>query len=185
MKIELTDTVIRLQMLEAADAPVHLAGDDALAQRYLSGGLSTLDTVSAWIERCRLSWERGGPVRCLAIRTAARDVLVGYIEANLDHPAYRPGVANISYGLYPRARGHGYATRAVRLILDDLRRRTAARAAVIQVEPANHASLHVALRAGFRHLGERLTTDGKRLVVFALPLGPATGDLRLEDVRRE
>ncbi len=179
---ELTDGVVTLRPMTAADAEPHLAGEDEAAVRFLACGRSTLATVTAWIERNRLSWATGGPVRCFGIREGATGRLVGMVEANLAAPGFRAGVANISYGLYPAARGRGYATRAVRLMVDHLAAATAATVAVIQVHPENRASLAVPGRAGFRRLGERETPDDKCLLVFGRPLSPDSPLLILADV---
>lgn len=164
------------------DAAFHLAGEDEPTVRYLSGGRSTLATVTAWIELNRRSWESGGPVRCFGICEAITDQLVGMVEANLAAPGFRAGVANISYGIYPAARGKGYATRAVLLVADYLAEKTDAGVAVIQVHIENEASAAVPVRAGFRRLGERVTSAGERMLTFALLLRPAADQLTISSV---
>jgi len=182
--VQLTDGVILLRPMTPADAATHLAGEDEPTARFLSGGRSTIETVTAWIERCRLSWETNGPVRAFGIREKATGDLVGMVEANLAAADYRDSVTNISYGLYPAARGRGYATRAVRLVVRYLVEKTAANIAVIQTHPENSASARVALRAAFRPLGDRIASDGDRMVVFAVGLRPEVGELALTDVCR-
>ncbi len=182
--VDFTDSIVTLRPMTPADAEAHLAGEDEPTVRYLSGGRSTVATVSAWIERNRVSWEFGGPVRCFGIREAATGRLIGMVEAHLAAPGFRAGVANISYGLYPEARGKGYATRAVRLMVSHLAEETDAGVAAIQVHPENVASAAVPARAGFRRLGERVTPDGERMLTFGLSLRPTADELTLSDVRR-
>lgn len=180
---ELTDGVIILRLMTLTDAEVHLANEDEVTVRFLSGGRSTIETVSAWIERNRLSWESGGPERCFGIREAATGELVGMVEANLAAPGYHPGVvANISYGVYPASRRRGYAARAVGLMVRYLAEKTTADVAVIQYDPPNHASARVVQKAGFKHLGERTGADGTRMIVYGLRLRPGKSSLVISDV---
>jgi RimJ/RimL family protein N-acetyltransferase len=64
----------------------------------------------------------------------------------------RQGVANIGYSLGPRWRGHGYATRAVRLLTDWALGEGVARL-VAGTDPANVKSQQVLVRAGFTREG--------------------------------
>ena len=73
--------------------------------------------------------------------------------------------ANVAYGLYPAARGRGYASRAVSLIADFLGSR-GARRAVIRVDPDNRRSMQVPVRCGFGKSGTLQTAAGTTLVVF-------------------
>jgi RimJ/RimL family protein N-acetyltransferase len=178
---ELTDGVVTLRPMTPADAERHLAGEDEPTARFLSGGHSTMETVLAWIERCRVSRESSGPVRAFGICLAATGTLVGMVEANMAAPGFRQGVANISYGLYPDARGNGYATRAVDLVTRYLTENTGAQMAAIQVHPENLPSARLPGRLGFRFLGNRVTTESDRMMTYAKSLR-RVDDLRLSDV---
>src|SRR5919201_1339867 len=117
--LELTDGTILLRPFRPEDAATHLTGEDAEQVRWLSGGRGTLVRVLAWIEANQRQWQAGGPVFNFAIVNAATSTLLGMVEANTDYrriAGLRQGDANISYGLYPGARGHGYASRAVALV---------------------------------------------------------------------
>jgi RimJ/RimL family protein N-acetyltransferase len=166
----LRDEMICLQPMTLADAATHLAGEDELSVRFLSGGRSSIETVSAWILRNEEAWERAGPVRCFGIREIATSALIGMVEANLALPGVRDGVANVSYSLYPAARGKGFATRAVKLMVGYLRDGTNADVAMIQARPENDLSAAVARRSGFRFVGERISGDGDRMQTFILHL---------------
>jgi RimJ/RimL family protein N-acetyltransferase len=179
---ELTDGVIILRMMTLSDAEMHLANEDDVTARYF-GGRSTIETSRAAIEEARLSWVSGGTWLNLGIWEAATGELVGYVDANLACPGYRPGVAaNITYNVRPAVRGRGYAPRAVRLMLKHLAEKTTAKAAVIQFNPENCASARVAQKAGFKHLGERIHEDGNRMMVYGLQLRPGGSDLAISDV---
>ncbi|MFJ6644552.1 GNAT family N-acetyltransferase [Streptomyces sp. NPDC091290] len=91
-----------------------------------------------------------------------------------DRPALRGG------GPHPRAGqrrlrplpglGRGLATRAVRLVCG-YAAAAGARAAVIQVEPGNAASVAVARRAGFAPGGQRFADDGTLFDRYVRELG--------------
>ena len=117
--LELTDGTILLRPFRPEDAATHLTGEDAEQVRWLSGGRGTLVRVLAWIEANQRHWQAGGPVFNFAIVNASTGTLLGMVEATTDYrriAGLRQGDANISYGLYPGARGHGYASRAVALV---------------------------------------------------------------------
>lgn len=63
------------------------------------------------------------PVPCVWVD----DQLVGWVDYDLDadHDWLGPGEVNVGYYLFPAARGKGYASRAVELLLvEDLKRDT-------------------------------------------------------------
>jgi len=105
------------------------------------------------------------------------------IEANSSAPGYKAGVvANISYGVRSLVRGKGYVPRAVNLISKYLAGETNTVVAVIQFDPENHPSGRVAQKSGFKHLGERTGSDGKRMIVYGLRLKPNEKELTISDV---
>jgi RimJ/RimL family protein N-acetyltransferase len=166
--LELTDKVILLRPFELKDAEEHLAGEDEAQKRWLSGGKSTLETVSNWIRRNQESWEKGGPIFSFAIVDAKTHALVGMVEANTDHESVegiQKGEANVSYGLYPFARRKVYASRAVNLMLGFLLRR-GLHAAIILVDSGNEDSLKVPLRCGFKELDVMQTSKKRTFVIF-------------------
>lgn len=174
----LGDGVVRLRPFLADDADVHLAGEGEDTVRFLSGGTSTLAGTQAWIATHRAGWETGGPALVLAVEEIASGHLAGVVEARFDvAPADGAaiGAANLSYGLYPAARGRGLATRSIRLLLGELARRGVAEA-VIRVDPANPASLRLARRLGFHEVEPVTTTSGERLQVFRTVIEPVDTD---------
>ena len=178
---ELTDCVVTLRPMTSADAEIHLAGEDEQTVRFLSGGRSTMETVLAWIECNRASHEASGPVRAFGICLTTTGALVGMVEANMAISFFSPGVANVTYGLYPDARGHGYATRAVYLAMRYLVDDTDTDVAAIQVHPENVASSRIPERLGFRFLGNRKASESDQMRTYAKSLRrPA--ELRLSDV---
>ena len=61
---------------------------------------------------------------------------------------------NVGYSLFAAARGKGYASRAVELLLDHLARDTEHSVATLLIHPENARSLAVARRLGFEQRGE-------------------------------
>jgi len=175
---ELSDGTIRLRPFRRADAERHLAGEDDEQVRWLSGGRGTLRGVRDWIDANQRSWRAGGPVFTFAIVHAESGALLGMVEANPDYrriAGLHEGEPNISYGLYPDARGHGYASRAVTLVMDflqvmDFLPSRGIRRAVIRVDPRNTASVNVARRLGYLCSGEIPDSPGHSLQMYIRPL---------------
>lgn len=157
--MELTDGTIILRPFRLEDAEAHLAGEDKEQIKWLSGGEGTLDGVRAWIKRNQINWQNNGPIFNFAIWEKATCRLVGMVEVNTDYQSIEgisKGDANISYGLYPNARGKGYASRAVKLVTDFLKTKRIKRS-VIRVNPKNEASIEVPRKLGYEKIS-RITT---------------------------
>ena len=86
----------------------------------------------------------------------AGDELVGWVDYDRDddHDWLEPGEVNVGYCLFPAARGKGYASRAVELLLGHLRRDTEHTVATLLIHPENTRSLALARRLGFEQSGE-------------------------------
>jgi RimJ/RimL family protein N-acetyltransferase len=112
----LTDGIVTLRPLTLSDVADHLAGeDDEHAQRFgWFPKRSTEETVRAAILRWRNEWQTAGATRTFGAEEAASGDLVGGCELRL-RGADR---ADISYWTFHGRRGHGFATRAVRLLCD-------------------------------------------------------------------
>jgi RimJ/RimL family protein N-acetyltransferase len=167
MEIELSDGAITLCPFRLDFAEEHLAGDDEENIKWLSGGISSIDTVRQWILRNEESWKNDGPVFNFAIFDSIENKLVGMVEANSDPTidGLSEGKVNISYNVYPSARGKGYATRAV-LLLTGFLKEKGFNAALIRVHPDNRNSLGVPKRAGFVRTGLITTEQGEQLIAF-------------------
>ncbi|MCR6688764.1 GNAT family N-acetyltransferase [Cellulomonas sp.] len=159
--VELGDDVLTLRCLRPDDAPALLAGEDEDQVRWLNGGhRSEPARTREWIEQNREQWRTGGARRHLGVLHVATGRLIGTVEAHLAMPGAPTGAVNISYAVFPAARGHGYAACAVRLVCAWLAVATAADTALIRVDAANTPSVRVARDAGFRATG----TDREGLV---------------------
>jgi RimJ/RimL family protein N-acetyltransferase len=82
--------------------------------------------------------------------------LLGWVDYDLDddHDWLRPGEVNVGYFLFPAARGKGYASRAVELLLEHLKQDTEHTVATLLIHPDNLRSLALARRLGFVQHGE-------------------------------
>lgn len=73
------------------------------------------------------------------------------------------GMVEIGYSLVPGARGRGFATEAVRAMVDWAFQQPTVQRVTAETESTNHASMRVLERAGFQPIGER---DGLVLWVY-------------------
>lgn|GEM_PF-4871203 len=80
------------------------------------------------------------------ICSAATNSALGWVRADLD---FDDGNARLGYGLAPRYWGHGYATGAVRAMVDSLFDRGDIFKVWARVDPRNERSMKVLPRAGF------------------------------------
>ena len=158
---------IELRHFRPDDAATHLKGEDKAISMWLSGGVSTMDSVTRWIQSNDDNWANGGPRFAFAIQTPEEE-LVGMIEINVDYSHFaglQPGDANVSYGLYPQCRGRGLATAAL-LQIRDIMFTKGVKRAVVRSEPENINSVRLAERAGYSHTGVVTNGVGTEYLVF-------------------
>jgi RimJ/RimL family protein N-acetyltransferase len=104
--------------------------------------------------------------------------LVGWVDHD-SHDAHEwllPGQCNVGYHVFERHRGHGLATRAVRLLLELLRADEDIREAAFLVDAENEPSLRVARAVGATERERFANDDGRPqvLLVVAVEGEPAT-----------
>lgn len=85
--------------------------------------------------------------------------MVGWVDYDHDRSWLEPGEVNVGYNVFAPFRGNGYATRAVRLLMQHLATDTEWRVATLLIHPENDRSLALARRAGFEPCGD---IDGER-----------------------
>ena len=127
-----TDAIVTLEPPRPGDAERLVAGRDEEFFRWLGPGSQT-----------------PAPVACIRVA----EELVGWVDYDLEHGWLRPGEVNVGYYLFPAARGKGYASRAVELLLQHLRGNTEHTAATLVIDPENVRSLALARRLGFEEKG--------------------------------
>ena len=127
-----TDGVVSIRPPQPGDAAVLIAGRDAAFERWLGPG-SPEPTPLACIER--------------------EGEVVGWIDVDTDCDWLDDGEVNIGYHLFSSAGGHGYATRAVMLLLHHLSTGTKHHTATVLIDPSNERSLALVARCGFEQRG--------------------------------
>jgi len=128
-----TDDVVTLRPPRPGDAELLVAGRDDEFFRWLGPGA-----------------ESPSPVACVWVD----DELVGWVDYDVERDWLKPGEVNVGYYLFPAARGKGYASRAVELLLVHLDRETEHTTATLLIHPENAPSLRLARRLGFEARGE-------------------------------
>jgi RimJ/RimL family protein N-acetyltransferase len=129
----LSDGVVTLRPLRPGDAQLLVAGRDEEFFKWLGPGA-----------------ESPSPVACIWVAGE----LVGWVDYDLEHDWLGPGAVNVGYYLFPGARGKGYASRAVELLLLHLSRNTEHTVATLAIQPENARSIRLAHRLGFVQKGE-------------------------------
>ena len=158
----LCDGVVVLNAFELSDVERHLAGDDFENRKWLNDHYaSSVETVTLSICNWREDWRIGAKRRGWAIREPESNALMGGCEIRL---AYE-GIGQLSYWIFPEYRGHGYAARAMRLVVEYAFEHFGIERAEVDIEVDNHASRGVARQAGFVEEGvlrKRFVRDGQR-----------------------
>jgi RimJ/RimL family protein N-acetyltransferase/ADP-ribose pyrophosphatase YjhB (NUDIX family) len=167
---ELTDGVVTLRPWRDEDIEPAIAGHDAEIARWFGSpvGRPSYDEHKHAVD----DWRRGydeGRSRVNFVVEHDRDV-VGSVEVR----DLGNRVGSLSWTLYAGHRGHGYATRAVRLLTDYAIDGLGMRRVEAEVDADNERSLRVATRAGLLREGVKRVepgmhdrTDGTRVVVLA------------------
>lgn len=153
---ELTDETITIKpYIDLSLAKIQLTNEDADIVKFLIEKKSTLKSVVNWIKKNQDYWKNKGPSFAFAIFDKSNS-LVGMVEANTDHnkiEELQEGDANISYEIFPFARGKGYSSRAVKLIMKFLKS-IGVRRAILRISPENKYSLLIPKKCGFAKIGE-------------------------------
>jgi RimJ/RimL family protein N-acetyltransferase len=144
----LTGGGLVLRVLRSDDAVGWKAGEDEEQRRWFAmPGPAPIANVVAAVERWRANWRDDGPVRHWGIWIGGR--LSGGVEIRVRDDQK----ANVSYIVFPEARGRGVGALAVGLAADWAFRNLEVRAIVAVINPENAASVAVARSAGFEEDG--------------------------------
>lgn len=135
-----TDGIVMLRPPSSGDAAVLIAGRDQEFRRWLGPGS-----------------DDPRPTACIVVGGE----VVGWIDYDTESPWLDQDAVNIGYSLSAPARGKGYATRAMALLLHELAAHSDHDTATVLIDPGNARSLAVARRAGFV---ERDAIDGQVLL---------------------
>lgn len=138
------------------DAAVLIAGRDEEFHRFLGPG-SDEPRPTAVIEVD----ENDGPV------------VVGWVDHDDDRPWLAPGQCNVGYHVFAPHRSRGYATRAVRLLLQQLAAQAECTEATFLIDADNAPSLRVAAAVGAveRDCGDGFrNADGRPQIFLVVPV---------------
>ena len=173
-----SDGVVTIRPFAMKDLDRDLSAKDEEQIRWLwlAGQREHWESMSADEQRdharrgieAHLADPRGGPKWSFVIDVDGE--YCGHIDCDLANPGVPHGEANISYSSHPDARGKGYVSRAVRLILEFVRDHTGAREAHIGVEEGNEASLRVAQAVGAVTAGHYVDDEGKAMIRHVIRL---------------
>lgn len=134
----LTDGVVTIRPPTADDVAVLLAGRDEESRRFIGD----VDPAPR-------------PTACIVVG----DRVIGWVDFDDDRAWLGPGEVNVGYCVFPAFRGHGYATRGVKLLLRHLAEAGTSSVATLLIHPDNAPSLALARRLDFTPHGE---LDGNR-----------------------
>jgi RimJ/RimL family protein N-acetyltransferase len=123
----MTDSSVTIRPPEPGDAALLIAGRDEESRRWLGEGD-----------------DNPTPTACVIVDGK----VAGWVDYDVGRAWLRPDQVNIGYGLFPEYRGHGYATRAMALLLAHLTDETPYTEATFLIDSRNAASLGVAARLG-------------------------------------
>jgi RimJ/RimL family protein N-acetyltransferase len=157
--IVLTDGTVTLRVFEPGDAAaVFGACQDPEIARFLPVPQPyTEEDARQFVARRRADWD-GEDERSFAITHSGSGRLLGAIAR------HRRGEhrAEFGYWLAPEARGHGYASRALRLLAEWSLSEPELLRLELYTHPDNGRSARVAARAGFSREGVRRAWDVDR-----------------------
>jgi RimJ/RimL family protein N-acetyltransferase len=146
-----TDGVISLRPRRPGESTALLAGRDAAFHRWLGPGA-----------------EDPQPEACIVLDGE----VIGWVDDDTGHEWLTDGEVNVGYNVFAPHRGHGYAARAVELMLARLATEGRFHTATLLIDRANHASLAVARKAGFDLIREQDGNDFFARRLSADPAGP-------------
>jgi RimJ/RimL family protein N-acetyltransferase len=136
----LSDGVVTIRPLGPGEAEILVAGRDPEWERWLGPG--DLEPH---------------PTACVVVN----DQIVGWVDFDPEPKWLGPGEVNIGYNVFAPHRRQGYASRAVRLLLQHLRNHTNSCRANLVIDQENAASRGVARSVGAVE-AERMANEAGR-----------------------
>jgi len=143
---------------------------DPIVTRHIGGRPFTEEEIWARLLRYIGHWMVMG-FGYWAVRERTSGRFVGDVGLADHRRAIAPPLGDdpeMGWVLAPWAHGQGYATEAVRAVLDWAATRFGARRTVCIIDPGNSASIRVAEKSGYRQIGVA-TYHGDPTLVFARP----------------
>ncbi len=133
LRRQLSDDVVTIRPATPADEEALIAGRDDEFHRFLGDGAANPQ-----------------PIACITVA----DQIVGWVDYDHDRPWLAADEVNVGYNVFASFRGNGYATRAVKLLMQHLATETDWQIATLLIHPDNQRSLALAARAGFERVDD-------------------------------
>ncbi len=150
----MTGAEVRIRPVEDADLPIFLAHQDD----PVAAAMAAFPTRAPDVFYAHWATIRADPTN--VTRTiVADDEVVGDIVSWLDH-----GSRQVGYWIGRDHWGKGYATAALRFLLDEIKDRPV----TAHIVPANIGSQRVVEKCGFVRVGEEVADDGVHELIFRL-----------------
>ncbi len=150
----MTDPRVRLRPVQDADLPIFLAHQDD----PVAAAMAAFPTRAPDVFYAHWATIRSDPTNYTRA-IVADDEVVGDIVSWLDH-----GRRQVGYWIGREHWGKGFATAALRLLLEE----TKDRPITAHIVPANIGSQRVVEKCGFVRVGEEAADDGVHEVIFRL-----------------
>jgi RimJ/RimL family protein N-acetyltransferase len=150
----MTGAVVRIRPVEDADLPVFLAHQDD----PVAAAMAAFPTRAPDVFYAHWATIRADPTNYTRA-IVADDQVVGDIVSWLDH-----GSRQVGYWIGREHWGKGFATAALRLLLDEIK----GRPVTAHIVPANIGSQRVVEKCGFLRVGEEVADDGVHELIFRL-----------------
>jgi RimJ/RimL family protein N-acetyltransferase len=149
----LTDGVVRLRLIAEADFPALIeAVQDPLIPRFTTVPESYGPAEAGqWHRTATTGLAAGTDLATLIVDVEDGRRLLGAVGIHGINP--ETGRSSAGYWLAADERGQGYATRALRLLCRYVFDELGVERVELWIEPANHPSMRVADRSGFRREG--------------------------------
>ena len=154
-----TDGLVTIRPPQPGDAATLIAGRDEVFDRFLGPGDA-----------------EPRPTGCIVVG----GTIVGWVDYDVDRAWLEPGEVNVGYNVFAWARGKGYASRAVQLLMHHLSVDTDFHTATLLIHPDNARSLALATRNRFPAHGD---LDGNPYFKRAVP--PTSSTDGVVTIRRQ
>lgn len=145
----ISDGVIGLRPIEAADAAAHLAAQDRESVRR-TAGRGTPNTVTEF-ERCAAEWADDGPRRTFAVVDISSYALAGTLDVTVEPEFLAKRQADIGYRIHTPWRDSGVPARTIVLACRYLARNNLADEAVLRIDTDNKSEIALAHQIGFHY----------------------------------
>jgi RimJ/RimL family protein N-acetyltransferase len=150
----MTGAEVRIRPVEDDDLPIFLAHQDD----PVAAAMAAFPTRAPDVFYAHWATIRADPTN-ITRTVVAGDEVVGDIVSWLDH-----GSRQVGYWVGRDHWGKGYATAALRLLLDEIKDRPV----TAHIVPANIGSQRVVEKCGFVRVGEEVADDGVHELIFRL-----------------